>query len=146
MSTNRHLRTASGRLGRVRWASLVPSALVPLLLLVPAGLPLCDPGVEACAITVPVAPAGAHCPMEALSGASRPASMECCVRDAAPPGPSPAAPAKADPDLRTPLQLLAPAPAPALADLPNPARTPAPAATPTASAVPLYTLLSTLLH
>lgn len=147
VTTNRDPRTATGRPGPGLLASLA-AALVPLVLLVPAGLPLCDPEVEACAITVPVAPAGAHCPMEPLSGASGSASMECCVRDATPPAPSPAVPAKSDPDLRAPSQVLAPAlaAAPVLALLPTPSRAPAPADAPTAQAVPLYTLLSTLLN
>lgn len=148
MTTNRHLRAASGRLGPVPRVWVVPLALVPLLLLVPAGLGLCDPAVEACALAVPVAPVGAHCPMEALEGAGGSESLECCVRDVTLPVPSPAAPAKADSDLRAPFQILAPAPVapPAEAALPAVPSALAPAAAPIASAVPLYTLLSTLLN
>lgn len=146
MTTCRHSRAASRR-ALPGFAASLAGVLVPLLLLVPAGLPLCDPGVEACAITVPVAPAGAHCPMETLAASGGAGPMECCIQDAAPPGPAPAAPAKGDGDLRAPFQASAPAPVAVSGRMALATVTSAPAATaaPTASPVPLYTLLSTLL-
>ncbi|HEX6201134.1 MAG TPA: hypothetical protein VF150_12785, partial [Thermoanaerobaculia bacterium] len=141
-----HHRSASGR-GALR-ATLAPALLIPALLLVPAALPLCGMGVEACFTaavgpTVPVGAPGDHCPM----GAEAREDMPCCVTDAAPPEPTPVAPPKADHDLQVKPQIQSPhasAPSPvaaaraeALGGPPCPALA--------GPQVPLYTLLSSLL-
>lgn len=137
MTTTRHLR-----------AALAPALLVPALLLVPAALPLCDMGTEACVTmaaeaAAPAAGSGAHCPMDAVARQE----MPCCVQHAAPPEPTPVAPPKADHDLQPKPQVQTPhasAASPAAA-IPSVAlgRPQAPALA--APAVPLYTLLSTFL-
>lgn len=127
-------------------ASLV---MVPVLLVVPATLPLCAMDMDACAMDVPVAPAGAHCPLAAAGDTAGRGEMPCCVSDAAPQGPAPAAPAKADAEVRVQLKAPGPVVAPAhalLAAPPEAAPAPSPSAAPAAPAVPLYTLLSTLLN
>lgn len=145
MSCMLHLVSESRRIRPRRLSGLLASwAMVPVLLVVPASLPLCAMEMEACAVDAPVMPGGVHCPMEA-SGLGE---MPCCVRDAAPQAPAPAAPGKADADLR--VQLKAPGPVAALAHAPlatlaDAAPVPSPTAAPAAPAVPLYTLLSTLL-
>jgi hypothetical protein len=116
--------------------------LIPALLLVPAALPLCDMGAEAC-FEAPVAGPGDHCPM----GAAAREDMPCCVADAAPPERVPVAPPKADHDLQVKPQIQSPhasapspvavAPAEALGGPPCPALA--------GPQVPLYTLLSSLL-
>lgn len=146
MTTNRRYRSASGR-GTLR-AALAPALLIPALLLVPAALPLCDMGAEACVTMVaeraaPVGGPGDHCPM----GAAAREEMPCCVADAAPPEPTPVAPPKADHDLQVKPQIQSPhasapspvavAPAEALGGPPCPALA--------GPQVPLYTLLSSLL-
>lgn len=145
MTTHRHLRTASGR-PSLR-ALLAPVALVPVLLLVPAALPLCGMEVEACftaaAPAVPPTALGDHCPMETAVQAE----MPCCVEDTAPAEPVPVSPPAADSGSQLKIQLHAPAVAVAALTVPLPAPAPARAPAPdsTAPAVPLYTLLSSLL-
>ena len=145
VSENRHRRPR--RLSVL--ASVIPSwILVPVLLVVPASLPLCGMEMEACAVDAPRVPVGSHCALAAMGDAAGLGEMPCCVSDAAPQGPAPAAPGKADADLRVQLKAPAPVVAPAHAFLAAPFHA-APAvcstAAPAASAVPLYTLLSTLL-
>lgn len=138
VSENRHRRPRLSGL-------LTALVMVPVMLVVPASLPLCAMEIDACAVDVPVVPAGAHCPMDAAGLGA----MPCCVSDAAPQGPAPAAPGKADADLRVQLKAPAPVAAPAHAFLAAPseaAQAPSPTAAPAAPAVPLYTLLSTLLN
>lgn len=146
MTTNRRHRSASGR-GTLR-AALAPALLIPALLLVPAALPLCGMGADACVTMVaeraaPVFGPGDHCPM----GAAAREEMPCCVADAAPPERAPVAPPKADHDLQVKPQIQSPhasapspvavAPAEALGGPPCPALA--------GPQVPLYTLLSSLL-
>lgn len=145
VSENRRLRPRrlSGLL-----ASMVPMGLIPVLLVVPASLPLCAMEMEACAVNAPMVPAGAHCALAAMGEAAGQGEMPCCVSDAAPQGPTPATPGQADADLR--VQLKAPGPVVALAHavlatLPEAPPAASPTAAPAAPAVPLYTLLSTLL-
>lgn len=124
---------------------LTALVMVPVMLVVPASLPLCAMEMDACAVDVPVVPAGSHCPMD---GAGL-GAMPCCVSDAAPEGPAPAAPGKADADLRVQLKAQGPAAAPAhalVATASEPTHAPSPTAAPAAPAVPLYTLLSSLLN
>lgn len=146
MTTNRYPRAPSRR-SALR-ASLAPALLIPALLLVPAALPLCDMGAEACFTVVPgpAAPSagpGDHCPMEAAALDE----MPCCVRDAGPVEPTPVTPPKADTGLQVKLHLQVPVVAvtSTVTVLPGEvlARVPAPALA--APAVPLYTLLSTLI-
>lgn len=129
------------------WAAL---ALAAVVLVVPVSAPLCASALGVCSMPEAVPPpVDAHCPMAEAMGHGEPAAMECCVSDAAPQGPTPAVPGKADSERQlagASLLALAPAAAvPALAALPAAPAPPPPAADLAASAVPLYTLLSTLL-
>lgn len=145
MSAKVHPVSESRRRTRSLPGLLASLAMMPVMLVVPAALPLCAMEMDACAVDVPVAPERAHCPMD---GAGL-GELTCCVEDAAPQGPAPAAPAKADTDLRVQLKAPGPAAAPAHALVAAPiqaAPTATPAAAPAAPAVPLYTLLSTLLN
>lgn len=129
---------------------LAVSALVAVMLVVPVSAPLCASALGVCAMPEAVAPPiDAHCPMAEAMGHGEAAAMECCVSDAAPQGPPPAVPGKADVERQlqsASLLALAPVAAvPDLAALPAAPAPPPPAADLAASAVPLYTLLSSLL-
>lgn len=128
---------------------LTSLVMVPLLLVVPVSLPLCDTEMEDCAVGVPVVPNGAHCALAPTGDAAGLGAMPCCVSDAAPQAPAPAAPGKADADLRVQLKAPVPAAAAVHAFLAAPsAAAPgvSPPAAPAGPAVPLYTLFSTLLN
>ncbi|MFP3941179.1 MAG: hypothetical protein ACLF0P_12790 [Thermoanaerobaculia bacterium] len=130
-----------------RLRSAASLAVAPLLLALVASAPLCELGMEECLLPEP-APMGAmadgsHCPMDAAGLGD----MPCCVEEAVPHGPSPAAPGSPDLRVQLDLQALAPAAAAASLEAPRPAaHRPVRPEPPMASPVPLYTLLSTLLN
>lgn len=130
-------------------AALASVAMAAVLLVVPAALPLCGMEMDPCAVEVSAVPAGTHCALAGRGEVAGLPEMPCCVQDTSPQGPAPAAPGKADTDLRLQLKAQAPAPTLAQALFAAPAVAapePVPQAVPTASAVPLYTLLSSLLN
>lgn len=129
-------------LHRLRTAACL--AVAPLLLVLVASAPLCEMGMEACFLAEPSLAEGAsHCPMDAAGLGE----MPCCVEEAVPHGPSPAAPGTPDQRVQIDPQAVAPVsfearPAASSATAHRSLR-PAP---PAASPVPLYTLLSSLLN
>lgn len=129
-------------LHRLRTAACL--ALAPLLLVLVASAPLCELGMEACFLPEPSPAEGAsHCPMDAAGLGE----MPCCVEEAVPHGPSPAAPGTPDQRVQLDPHAVAPVSLPAPLALPSTTERgslrPAP---PAASPVPLYTLLSSLLN
>lgn len=146
----REIPRISGRLLAVSDARPLPRlrtaaclAVASLLLALVVSAPLCELGMEACFLPGSLPAEGAsHCPMDAAGLGE----MPCCIEEAVPHGPSPAAPGtpgqrvQIDPHAVAPVSLPAPLAPPTTTE--RGFLRPAP---PAASPVPLYTLLSSLL-